>query len=81
LPQHDLTRFVRDAAGWHRDPVAQRKQPGRGAYLCSAACAQRAVKNRRYPGLGTAAAECGLIESHVQEMKDTMISRDDRSLR
>jgi len=81
LPQRELTRFVRDAAGWHPDAGARRKQPGRGAYLCSAACAQRAVKNRRYPGLGAAAAEYGLIESHVQEVKATMISRDDRSLR
>jgi predicted RNA-binding protein YlxR (DUF448 family) len=59
-----LVRFVRTEAGWRADlPAMRRKQPGRGAYLCSTACAQRAAKNRRYPGLGTAAAECGLIES------------------
>jgi predicted RNA-binding protein YlxR (DUF448 family) len=58
-----LVRFVRTEAGWCADLAAtRRKQPGRGAYLCSAACAQRSAKNRRYPGLATAAAEYGLIE-------------------
>jgi predicted RNA-binding protein YlxR (DUF448 family) len=55
-------RFVRTAAGWQADPPRCR-QAGRGAYICSAQCAQRARKNKRYPGLGTMAAEYGLIES------------------
>ena len=56
-------------AGWR--PIrrsARRKQPGRGAYLCSPACAERAAKNKRYPGLGVAAAECGLIESSWKKL-------------
>ncbi|GAC1313821.1 MAG: hypothetical protein NVS2B3_13000 [Vulcanimicrobiaceae bacterium] len=28
------------------------RAPGRGVYLCSLACAARALKNKRYPGLG-----------------------------
>jgi predicted RNA-binding protein YlxR (DUF448 family) len=62
--QSELVRFVRAAGAWQPDPPsARRKQPGRGAYLCSPACAERAAKNKRYPGLGVAAAECALIES------------------
>ncbi|MGB6601132.1 MAG: YlxR family protein [Candidatus Cybelea sp.] len=60
--QRELVRFVKSVAGWQADG-SRRKQPGRGAYLCSATCAERARKNKRYPGLGTAAAEYGLIES------------------
>ncbi|MBV8068012.1 MAG: YlxR family protein [Candidatus Eremiobacteraeota bacterium] len=60
--QRELARFVRAAAGWRLDIANRRRQPGRGAYLCSARCAQAALKNRRYPGLGAAAAEYGLIE-------------------
>jgi predicted RNA-binding protein YlxR (DUF448 family) len=68
--QAELTRFVRTATGWHADPPAtRRKQAGRGAYLCSAECAERARKNKRYPGLGAAAAEYGLIITEpMQEM-------------
>jgi predicted RNA-binding protein YlxR (DUF448 family) len=73
-------RFVRTNSGWQPDPgTAQRKQPGRGAYLCSARCAQQARKNKRYPGLGAAAAEYGLIKP-VQEA-NSMTACDDRSLR
>jgi len=61
--QRALVRFVRSPAGWEPDATTRRKRAGRGAYLCSAACAERARKNRRYPGLGAAAAEYGLIES------------------
>ncbi|MBV8499501.1 MAG: YlxR family protein [Candidatus Eremiobacteraeota bacterium] len=68
--QDALTRFVRTASGWSADlRGARRKQAGRGAYLCSAECAERARKNKRYPGLGAAAAECGLIiREPMQEM-------------
>ena len=67
--QVELARFVRTSAGWRADRVAsRRKQPGRGAYLCSVECAERARKNKRYPGLGAAAAEYGLIESLWHEM-------------
>ncbi|MBV9718417.1 MAG: YlxR family protein [Candidatus Eremiobacteraeota bacterium] len=63
--QPDLVRFTRAADGWHADGASRRRRPGRGAYLCSAACAERARKNRRYPGLGEAAAEYGLIENRA----------------
>jgi hypothetical protein len=54
---------VRTASGWQADSPAKRgKRPGRGAYLCSLECAQRALKNKRYPGLGAVAAEYGLIK-------------------
>ncbi|MBV8355981.1 MAG: YlxR family protein [Candidatus Eremiobacteraeota bacterium] len=62
--QAELVRFVRSAAGWRADPPgARHRQLGRGAYLCSVECGNDARKNKRYPGLGAAAAECGLIES------------------
>jgi predicted RNA-binding protein YlxR (DUF448 family) len=62
---------VRTPEGWRGDAHGgRRKQAGRGAYLCSTECAQLAVKNKRYPGLGTAAVEYGLISSSVRE-KDT----------
>ncbi|MGH7750907.1 MAG: YlxR family protein [Candidatus Dormibacteria bacterium] len=53
-PQAELVRFVQVAGGWatRRSPV----EAGRGAYLCSVTCAERAKKNRRYPGLAVAAA-------------------------
>jgi predicted RNA-binding protein YlxR (DUF448 family) len=56
-----MARFVKSGGGWQADRL--RRQPGRGAYICSPDCAERARKNKRYPGLGTAAAEYGLIES------------------
>ena len=62
--QSKLVRFVRGGDGWQPDAyAARRKQPGRGVYLCSLQCGERARKNKRYPGLAAAAAECGLIES------------------
>jgi hypothetical protein len=61
---------VRTPAGWRPDlGASRRKQPGRGSYLCSIECAERARKNKRYPGLGVAAAEYALIESLWHEMK------------
>ncbi|MGC9993191.1 MAG: YlxR family protein [Candidatus Cybelea sp.] len=64
FPQGELDRFVRSATGWHADGSGPRgKQAGRGAYLCSPQCIERAAKNKRYPGLGAAAVECGLIRN------------------
>uniref|UniRef100_E6PII2 YlxR domain-containing protein n=1 Tax=mine drainage metagenome TaxID=410659 RepID=E6PII2_9ZZZZ len=56
-----LYRFVRAGAGWKGSAPGERRLPGRGAYLCSEACAQRAERNKRYPGLGQSAREYGLI--------------------
>jgi len=71
LPQAELVRFVRAAAGWSADAAGKRqKQPGRGAYLCSAACVAKAAKNKRYTGLAASAAEYGLISSSVHDMKN-----------
>ncbi len=47
--QAGLRRFVRAADGWRAD--AGRRSAGRGVYLCSAVCAGRVAKNKRYPGL------------------------------
>jgi hypothetical protein len=47
--QRTLRRFVRRVDGWFADD--SRRSPGRGAYLCSEKCAERAAKNKRYPGL------------------------------
>ncbi|MHB8147937.1 MAG: YlxR family protein [Vulcanimicrobiaceae bacterium] len=67
FPQADLVRFVRDVEGWKADsPSSRHRQPGRGAYLCSAACIARAAKNRRYPGLASVAGEYGLISSSLK---------------
>jgi len=63
LPQRGLTRFVRGGDGWKPDSPGRHKQPGRGAYLCSEPCLAKVAKNKRYPGLATAAAEYGLISS------------------
>lgn len=63
LPQRELSRFVRAGDGWKADRLGRHKQPGRGAYLCSDPCAAAVAKNKRYPGLATAAAEYGLISS------------------
>ncbi len=49
LAQAALRRFVRRSDGWQADPG--RRSDGRGVYLCSAACAERVAKNKRYPGL------------------------------
>jgi predicted RNA-binding protein YlxR (DUF448 family) len=52
-PQSTLNRFVQRDAGWVADGA--RRGEGRGTYLCSAACAERVVKNKRFPGLASAA--------------------------
>jgi len=40
-----------------------KRLPGRGAYLCRTAdCLKRVEKNRRYPGLASAAAEGGFLQ-------------------
>ncbi|MBV8639294.1 MAG: YlxR family protein [Candidatus Eremiobacteraeota bacterium] len=62
-PQREMTRFVRTGQGWTRDQTAKARQPGRGAYLCSAACVKLVAKNRRFPGLASVAEEYGLISS------------------
>jgi len=49
LAQAGLRRFVRRPEGWQAD--AGPRRDGRGVYLCSAACAERVAKNKRYPGL------------------------------
>lgn len=77
-PQAELVRFVRSPAGWQADRgVARLKQPGRGAYVCSDACGAAVAKNKRYPGLAAAAAECGLIRSS----SDGQSCNDDRQRR
>ncbi|PZR58514.1 MAG: hypothetical protein DLM50_03270 [Candidatus Meridianibacter frigidus] len=48
-----MRRFVRTAEGWTAD--GRRRAQGRGAYLCSSACAEKVIKNKRYPGLASAA--------------------------
>jgi predicted RNA-binding protein YlxR (DUF448 family) len=66
--QRDLVRFVRSARGWQADRSGARaKQAGRGAYLCSAACVRLAARNKRYPGLATAAEEYGLMSSSHEQ--------------
>jgi len=49
FPQPVLRRFTRQNGGWAAD--TSKRRDGRGAYLCSRACAQRVAKNKRYPGL------------------------------
>jgi hypothetical protein len=54
FPQPSLRRFTPSADGhWRAD--RGRRSPGRGAYLCSRACAERVAKNRRYPGFSVEA--------------------------
>ncbi|MBV9972043.1 MAG: YlxR family protein [Candidatus Eremiobacteraeota bacterium] len=53
-PQGSMRRFVRSTHGWKAD-AGQRRADGRGAYLCSAECARRVFKNKRYAGLASAA--------------------------
>ena len=52
-PQPSLRRFRRAEGRWLADEGKRRS--GRGAYLCSRACAERVQKNKRYPGLGVEA--------------------------
>jgi predicted RNA-binding protein YlxR (DUF448 family) len=53
LEQAALRRFVRIDGRW----VADRgpRAAGRGAYLCSRACAERVAKNKRFPGFSVEA--------------------------
>ena len=65
--QARLLRFVRSTEGWKADREGKKgKQPGRGTYLCSGECAEKVAKNRKYPGLASAAAEYGLIRSSLR---------------
>jgi hypothetical protein len=58
-PKASLRRFVRTGPREWRSDAAKRL-PGRGAYLCASPdCLKLAEKNRRYPGLASAAAEDG----------------------
>jgi len=59
-PKASLRRFVRTGPrDWLADDA--KRLPGRGAYLClSPGCLKAVEKNRRYPGLASAAAEDGL---------------------
>jgi predicted RNA-binding protein YlxR (DUF448 family) len=58
-----MQRFVRvpgpGKPAWLPD-AGSKREPGRGVYLCSAECAKRVEKNKKYPGLASAAAEYGL---------------------
>ncbi len=47
--QSTLRRFTRRDGRWVAD--GGNRNDGRGAYLCSRACAERVAKNKRYPGL------------------------------
>ena len=50
FPKKSLVRFVHlSEGGWLADPAA--RAPGRGAYLCSAACQDKVRKNKRFRGL------------------------------
>ena len=51
--QQTMIRFTRGADGWIADGVT--RNPGRGAYICSAKCVGRVAKNKRFPGLSRAA--------------------------
>jgi predicted RNA-binding protein YlxR (DUF448 family) len=62
LPKRALHRFVLDGDDVVADPL--QRLPGRGAYVCSAACLQEAIRRRAFarayrrpvrvdPGLGT----------------------------
>jgi predicted RNA-binding protein YlxR (DUF448 family) len=53
FPQPALRRFTRQAGRWIAD--GDKRGDGRGAYLCSRACAQRVAKNKRYPGFSVEA--------------------------
>jgi predicted RNA-binding protein YlxR (DUF448 family) len=53
FPQPALRRFVRSSGRWVADGA--RRADGRGAYLCSRACAERVAKNKRFPGFSVEA--------------------------
>ena len=50
-----MIRYVLRPGGWEFDPGPRRE--GRGVYLCSAQCAERVAKNKRYPGLAEATSK------------------------
>lgn len=54
-----MQRFVRTGPRSWRPDEGRRKQPGRGTYLCSQACAHSVEKNRKFPGLAASADEYG----------------------
>jgi predicted RNA-binding protein YlxR (DUF448 family) len=60
-----MHRFVRTPEGWL--PDGERRREGRGAYLCSIACAGRVEKNKRFPGLGSAARSLLGQDAHLQD--------------
>jgi predicted RNA-binding protein YlxR (DUF448 family) len=51
--QATLRRFTRVHGEWR--PDTGRRADGRGAYICSLACAQRVAKNKRFTGLAAVA--------------------------
>jgi predicted RNA-binding protein YlxR (DUF448 family) len=51
--QATLRRFTRVGGAWR--PDEGRRADGRGAYVCSLACAERVAKNKRFAGLSTVA--------------------------
>jgi predicted RNA-binding protein YlxR (DUF448 family) len=51
--QTTLRRFTRTPDGWVADDG--RRSDGRGAYVCSQACAERVAKNKRFAGLSAVA--------------------------
>lgn len=55
-----MRRFVRTGPREWQADRGRKRAPGRGVYLCSAECAGRVEKNKKYPGLAAAAAEYGL---------------------
>jgi len=55
-----MQRYVRQGPRDWRADTGKKRMPGRGVYLCSAECARRVEKNKKYPGLAAAAAEYGL---------------------
>jgi predicted RNA-binding protein YlxR (DUF448 family) len=55
-----MRRFVRLGPREWQPDSGRKRQPGRGVYLCSPACVKQVEKNRKYPGLASAAAEYGL---------------------
>ncbi|MBV8246138.1 MAG: DUF448 domain-containing protein [Candidatus Eremiobacteraeota bacterium] len=59
--QPQLQRFVREDGSWIADERGRRRE-GRGVYLCSRACAERVSKNKRFPGLASAALGTVFVE-------------------
>ncbi len=59
-PQALMQRFVRAGPRQWQPDAGSKRQPGRGVYLCSAGCVRKVEKNKKYPGLASAAGEYGL---------------------